>query len=133
MSYPIPQHIINTMQQPVFTTNNTGPISVGGTGSAGQYMYSNGTTTWTDTISISQDMSPNTLKVKGNAEFDGDIKLQGKSLNDTLSKIEERLAILHPNEKLEKKWVKLKELRKQYMELEADILEKEKIMEILKR
>ncbi len=136
MSYPIPQNIINTMQQPVFTTNNTGPISVGGTGSAGQFMYSNGTTTtWSDDTITIANINPGsgTLSVKGNAEFDGDIKLKGKSLNDTLSKIEERLAILHPNERLEEKWVKLKELRKQYQELEADILEKEKIMEILKR
>ena len=127
---------MSILNQQVYTTTHTGtvPISVGGAGGTGQYFYSNGTnTTWTDTISISQDMSPNTLLVKGNAEFDGDIKLQGKSLTDTLSKIEERLAILHPNEKLEEKWAKLKELRKQYQELEADILEKEKIMEILKR
>ena len=126
----------------VYTTTHTGTVPIsnggaggtGGTGGTGQYIFSNGTnTTWTDTISISQDMSPNTLLVKGNAEFDGDIKLQGKSLNDTLSKIEERLAILHPNERLEEKWAKLKELRKQYQELETDILEKEKIMEILKR
>ncbi len=136
MSYPIPQNIINTMHPPVFTTNNTGPISVGGTGSSGQYMCSNGTTTtWADdTITLSNiNTGSGTLQVKGNAEFDGDIKLKGKSLNDTLSKIEERLAILHPNEKLEEKWEKLKELRKQYQELEADILEKEKIVEILKR
>ena len=136
MSYPIPQHIINTMHPPVFTTNNTGPISVGGTGSAGQYMYSNGTTTtWADDTITLSNINPGsgTLQVKGNAEFDGDIKLKGKSLNDTLSKIEERLAILHPNEKLEEKWENLRELRKQYQELEADILEKEKIMEILKR
>ena len=136
MSYPIPQNIINTMQQTVYTTNNTGPISVSGAGSVGQYLYSNGTTTtWSDdTITIANiNPGPGTLSVKGNAEFDGDIKLKGKSLNDTLSKIEERLAILHPNEKLEEKWVKLKELRKQYQELEADILEKEKIVEILKR
>lgn len=136
MSYPIPENIINTMHPPVFTTNNTGPISVGGAGSAGQYMYSNGTTTtWADdTITLSNiNTGSGTLQVKGNAEFDGDIKLKGKSLSDTLSKIEERLAILHPNEKLEEKWAKLKELRKQYQELEADILEKEKIMEILKR
>ena len=136
MSYPIPQNIINTMQQPVFTTNNTGPISVGGTGSAGQFMYSNGTTTtWADDTITLSNINPGsgTLQVKGNAEFDGDIKLKGNSLNDTLSKIEERLAILHPNEKLEEKWEKLRDLRKQYQELEADILEKEKIMEILKR
>ena len=136
MSYPIPQNIINTMQQPVFTTNNTGPISGGGTGSAGQYMYSNGTTTtWADDTITLSNINPGsgTLQVKGNAEFDGDIKLKGKSLNDILDKIEERLAILHPNINLEEKWEKLRELRKQYRELEADILEKEKIMEILKR
>ena len=127
---------MNTMHPPVFTTNNTGPISVGGTGSAGQFMYSNGTTTtWVDDTITLSNINPGsgTLQVKGDAEFEGDIKLKGKSLNDTLSKIEERLAILHPNKRLEEKWVKLRELRKQYQELEADILEKEKIMEILKR
>ena len=136
MSYPIPQNVINTIHSPVYTTNNTGSISVSGAGSAGQFMYSNGTTTtWADDTITIANINPGsgTLSVKGNAEFDGDIKLKGKSLNDTLSKIEERLAILHPNERLEEKWVKLKELRKQYQELEADILEKEKIMEILKR
>ena len=136
MSYPIPQNIINTMHPPVFTTNNTGPISVGGTGSAGQYMYSNGTTTtWADDTITLSNINPGsgTLQVKGNAEFDGDIKLKGKSLSDTLSKLEERLAILHPNEKLEEKWEKLRKLRKEYMELEADIIEKEKIWSILKK
>jgi len=129
MSYPIHQQVYTTTN--ATTNTSTFPIN---SGSSGQFLYSNGTSpTWSDTITISNHQNPGTLTVKGNAEFDGDIKLQGKSLNDTLSKIEERLAILHPNEKLEEKWVKLKELRKQYMELEADILEKEKIMEILKR
>jgi hypothetical protein len=136
MSYPIPQNVINTIHSPVYTTNNTGSISVSGAGSAGQFMYSNGTTTtWADDTITIANINPGsgTLQVNGDANFEGEIKLKGKSLNDTLSKIEERLAILHPNEKLEEKWVKLKELRKQYMELETDILEKEKIMEILKR
>ena len=127
---------MSILNQQVYTTNNTGtvPMSIGSAGGTGQYIFSNGTnTTWTDTISINQNMSPNTLQVKGNAEFEGDIKLKGKSLADTLSKIEERLAILQPNKKLEEKWEKLKELGKQYRELETDILEKEKIMEILKR
>jgi hypothetical protein len=79
------------------------------------------------------DSSDSVLTIKGNAEFDGDIKLKGKSLNETLTRIEQRLAILHVNTKLEKKWEKLKELGNQYRELEADILEKEKIVEILKR
>jgi len=127
---------MNTMQPPVFTTNNTSGVYVNpiSSGSSGQYLYSNGTgPAWNDTITISTHQTPTTLQVKGDADFEGEVKIKGKSLNDTLDKLEERLAILHPNERLEEKWEKLKELRKQYMELEADILEKEKIMEILKR
>jgi len=127
-----------TMASPtVVTTNNTSGVYITpsvGVGGPGQYLYSNGTgPAWNDTITITNNNHHHTLKVQGDAEFEGDIKLNGKSLNDTLSKLEERLAILHPNERLEEKWGKLKELRKQYMELETDILEKEKIMEILKR
>lgn len=67
-------------------------------------------------------------------EVTGDIKFgNGKSLIETLNKIEERLAILHTNTELEKKWDKLRELGEQYRALEKDILEKEKIVEILKR
>jgi len=77
--------------------------------------------------------SKTNLSVKGDAEFEGDIKLKGKSLADTLDNIEKRLAILHPNEKLEEKWEKLKELGDQYRALEKDILEKEKIWETLKK
>lgn len=73
------------------------------------------------------------LSVKGDAEFEGDIKLKGKSLSDTLDKIEQRLAILHPNEKLEEKWEELKKLGDAYRALEKDIIEKEKIWETLKK
>ena len=125
MSYPIPPH--------VYTTTNTNPLTIN-SGSGGQYLYSNGTgPAWNDTITLSTTSTPNTLKVHGDAEFEGEVKIKGKSLSDTLSKLEERLSILHPNEKLEEKWEKLRELRKEYMELEADIIEKEKIVEILKR
>jgi hypothetical protein len=61
-----------------------------------------------------------------------DIKIGGKSLSESIEKIEERLGILKPNPELEERWDKLKELRNQYMELERDLLEKEKIMKILK-
>jgi hypothetical protein len=125
MSYPIhPQ---------VYTTTNTNTLPIN-SGSSGQFLVSTGTSpVWADTISVSSHQTPGTLKVLGDAEFEGEVKINGKSLDKTLTKIEERLAILHPNEKLEEKWVKLRELRKQYQELEADILEKEKIVEILKR
>jgi len=73
------------------------------------------------------------LKVQGDAEFDGDVKIKGKSISDTLEKIEARLAILHPNEKLEEKWEELKALGDKYRELEKDILEKEQIWNTLKK
>jgi predicted nuclease with TOPRIM domain len=49
-----------------------------------------------------------------------------------MDQVEERLGILRPNEGLESRWEQLKELRRQYQELEKDLLEKEKIMDILK-
>jgi hypothetical protein len=79
------------------------------------------------------DVSNPGLKVNGNAEFDGDVKIKGKSITEMFEKIEDRLAILHPNEKLEEKWEELKELSKRYKELEKEIIEKEKMWDILKR
>lgn len=106
------------------TTNGTAQIyTTTGTSVATTPWILSGTNTHIDS----------TLKVKGDAEFEGDIKFKGKSLNHVLSKIEERLAIIHPNEKLEEKWEQLKELGKQYRELEADIIEKEKIWNILRK
>jgi hypothetical protein len=61
-----------------------------------------------------------------------DIKIGGKSLCEAIEKIEERLGILKPNPELESRWDKLKELRNQYVEMERDLLEKEKLMKILK-
>jgi len=61
-----------------------------------------------------------------------DIKVDGKSLKQFMENMEERLAILHPNPALEERWDQLKELRKQYIEMEKDLLEKDKLMKILK-
>lgn len=63
----------------------------------------------------------------------GDIKIGEKSLIEILDKIEERLAILKVNSDLENKWERLKQLGDEYRALEKDLLEKEKIMDILKK
>jgi hypothetical protein len=84
-------------------------------------------------ISANVNLFGNTLDVKGDANFDGDVTVKGKSINDSLERIEERLAILRPNEELEQKWENLRGLRKMYMELEAEIIEKEKVWGILKK
>lgn len=89
--------------------------------------------TWISTTTGNRVGGSNGLKVHGDAEFEGDLKIKGKSINESLERIEERLAILRPNEELEKKWDKLRDLRKQYMELEKEIKEKEQIWDILKK
>ena len=73
------------------------------------------------------------LDVKGDAIFGGDIKIKGKSLIDTLNKIEERLAILNPNAALEENWAELKELGNRYRALEKELIKKQEVWEILKR
>jgi len=105
-----------------------------GPGSSGQVYTTNGTgnLSWA-TLTSDPSLKGATLHVKGDAEFEGEITIKGKNLSDMLNKIEERLAILHPNEKLEEKWDELKELGKRYKELEAEIIEKEKMWAILKK
>lgn len=106
----------------------TGGILTGG--GAGQTLTWNGVNTvWTDAITT----TTNPLHVKGDAEIEGDLKVKGKSLSEAIENIEKRLAILHPNKELEERWEQLKALGEQYRELEKDILEKEKIWNILKK
>ena len=93
----------------VYTTNGT----------AGYTINSNPTTVHIDADGL-------TMK-KG-----ADIKIGGKSLSEAIDKIEQRLAILTPNPELESRWKQLQELREQYVEMERDLLEKEKLMKILK-
>jgi hypothetical protein len=63
---------------------------------------------------------------------DCDLKIGNRSLKDFMNKVEDQLAILRPAPELEEKWESLKDLRRQYETLRQDILEKEKIMKILK-
>lgn len=109
--------------------------AVGASGATGNYLFNNnGGINWgAGTISVSASPISNTLNVKGDANFQGDVTIKGKSIVDSLERIEERLAILRPNDELEEKWENLRGLRKAYMELEAEIKEKEKVWGILKK
>jgi hypothetical protein len=127
---------------PVYTISSTNNINNSGlywglngtSASPGQVLTSTTNGTSWGNISLAEPaLNGATLSVKGNAEFEGEVTIKGKSLTDMLDKIEERLAILHPNPKLEDKWDELKELGKRYKELEQEIIEKEKVWAILKR
>lgn len=73
------------------------------------------------------------LRVEGNANIYGKLNVGGVDIVDTLTKIEERLAILRVNTELESRWERLKDLGEQYRKLEAEILDQEKVYNILKR
>jgi len=110
----------------IVTTSVTLPSSYSITGGTG-VSFANSSYTWAP--------NPTTVTINQNGlsmEEGTDIKVGGKSLMQAIDKIEERLGILKPNPELEERWDKLKDLRQQYIELEKDLLEKEKIMKILK-
>ena len=127
MSYP---NYNNTMIGDSIDTFTTDTVTIPNNTSNGLYWGLNGTS---NTITTDPSLKGNSLSVKGNADFEGEVTIKGKNLSDILEKIEDRLAILHPNEKLEDKWDELKELGKRYKELEQEIIEKEKVWAILKR
>ena len=95
-----------------------------------------------DNSSIISTISTNTLPYNtkhgsihatGDVAIDGDLKIQGESIKDLLEEIKDKLAIFKPNLELEERWETLRELKRQYIKLEKDILEKEEIIRILKR
>lgn len=77
--------------------------------------------------------SDNKLKVQGDSEFNGNVKIKGRDICDVLDSIEQRLAILRPNTELESKWDQLRELRDQYAALEKELIEKQKAWDLLQK
>jgi hypothetical protein len=101
------------------------------TGASGSNAYTyTGTSTnyaW-NTTSIE-----NTLQVKGDSEFDGDITVKGRSLTEFMDSVEQRLNILRPNPALEAEWDQLRALGEQYRELEKQLTEKSQMWNTLKK
>jgi hypothetical protein len=95
------------------------------------------TLTWSDnTYTTGYGYNPPNVNITRDGitmQQDNDLKIGDRSLKDFMDKVEDQLAILRPAPELEEKWDQLRDLRKQYEECKQDILEKEKIMEILKR
>jgi len=75
------------------TTTTTYTIGGGGSGGLGGYGQIL-TTTGTGSSWITPGTTQPSIKVSGDAEFEGDVKVQGQSLVKLLEKIEDRLAIL---------------------------------------
>jgi hypothetical protein len=109
-------------------STNTNGYTIGSAGTSGQFY----TTTGTGHYNWNNPPTVNISNTGIDMAAGADIKVDGKSLKQFMDNMEERLAILHPNPALEDRWEQLKELRRQYVEMEKDLLEKEKLMKILK-
>lgn len=117
----------------IISTTITLPSSGLGGDSGAYYNSFNNMGTYTINTSGYTTSNPVTVNTNGISMSPGtDITIGGKSLMESIEKIEERLCILKPNPELEVRWEQLKKLREQYIEMEKDLLEKEKIMKILK-
>jgi hypothetical protein len=111
----------STIIGPYTSTNypTYGNITIGSSGSAGTFYTTNATSTpsW-QTINAGSG-SQSSLNVKGNAEFEGKVKINGQDLAEFMDTISKRLAILVPNpEKLEH-FEALKKAYNHYKTLEA--------------
>mgnify|MGYP003114856229 FL=1 len=85
-----------------------------------------------DTFTISSNWDSNNYK--------DSITLNGKTaterkldeLSEWQEEVNKKLAILQPNSALEEQWSELRELRERYVKLEKELIEKNKVWDILK-
>ena len=104
------------------------------TGTNGLYWGDVGSSIISNTSNdISIGDSTKSLTIKGEAEFESDITIKGVKLMETLEKIEQRLNILRVDPELESRWAELQELGERYRALEAECIDKEYVISILKR
>ena len=120
------------------TTSTTGPVyyTGGGGGYGGGGAGFGGGNTAIGVGSWGSQISPNTNITGALLELNGDkadIKINGVSLNDTLTAIQKKLDILTVNPKLENEWDDLKALGEQYRKLETELAEKSKMWAALKK
>ena len=97
----------------------------GGTG------YANGVGTYY-TNSVPMQSSRGKVIIAGDAVFEGNITWQDRDMRAWFASVESRLAILQPNVRLEDEWEELAKIRQQYVELEKQLLEKQRVFDILK-
>lgn len=85
------------------------------------YTYGNITISNTGNLSNSvlNSITNPSLHVTGDSKFDGDIKIKGVSILETLESINKRLAILQPNPDKLKKFEALKKAYEHYKVLES--------------
>ena len=107
-----------------------GNVIIGGTSATYSVFGTSTDYTWTGP-SLTQTGAK--VHVQGDAVFEGNITWQERDMREWFESVEARLAILRPNPDLEQEWSELAELRQRYVELERDILAKQRLFDILKK
>ena len=104
-------------------TINTGAGIGGGGGGAGQVFTTTGTGyQWAQPIITNSNGA--SIQVKGDAEFDGNVKIKGRNIVKLLEKMEDRLAILmDPDPEKLKKFQALKKAYDNYKLMEKLCIE----------
>jgi hypothetical protein len=129
LTIDISDSLNSTIDMSTITIPSYSGTSAGTYATGYNWGHSNYTITASDTSISNVNISSDGITMKE----DTDIKLGERSLKDFMDRVEEHLAILKPAPELEDKWDQLKALRNQYEALKADILEKEKMWDILKK
>jgi hypothetical protein len=130
-----PHDPLNTITYGNVTTGNGGTASTHSVfGST--YDLSTYDLDWSDiTIdtTIGNATTSGAIHVNGDAIFKGNITWQDRDMREWFESIESRLCILRPNPELEAEWSELNKLRTQYVELERELLEKQRTFDILNK
>lgn len=96
----------------IFSNSAPGNLGIGATN--GAYTYS-----VTSPGIWQNSTSQGSIQIKGDAEFEGRVRINGQDLVDTLEAIQRRLCILVPDKKLLDKYEALQQAYDHYKTLEA--------------
>lgn len=125
------EYIYNVVDPTVTSVSgSTIDWTTGAVGTSGSYVIgANGTSAldWGNLTISSVNTNPSTISQSGLLELRGekaDIMINGQSLMTMMQQIQERLNILTVNTELESDWDELRELGRQYRELEQHIKDK---------
>jgi hypothetical protein len=120
MAYQIFSNSAPTLSNVIVNTTYSG---AGGGGlyqitGTGGYTLATGSSngTW---ASVNTGTTTPSIQVKGDAEFEGNVTINGANLAETLQRIQDRLAILVPDPKLLDKYEALQQAYEHYKILEA--------------
>jgi len=103
------------------------------TSASGYFTINNQGTSTTGHTFAPTNKSGSKIHVQGDAVFEGNITWQDRDMREWFESVESRLAILHPNPELEAEWSELAKLRTRYVELERELLAKQRVFDILKK